>query len=111
MMKPLKRPSSGQIVRKDNPSDYTGDGASERVLLVNLFFIRFGTKDRVQGAAIMLSILLLLCISLVAILGYFSNNPLKDPWFEKIFSWLGSTFVFVSGVAVGRAGVSAPDRD
>ena len=109
-LKPLRRPKSNQVVHKDSPSDYTGDDASERVLRVNLLFLKFGTKDRVQGAAIMLSVLLLICVMAVSLLGFFSTDPSKILLFEKIFSWLGSTFVFVSGVAVGRAGVYAPDN-
>jgi hypothetical protein len=106
--KPLRRPASNEVVTKDKPEDYTGPEAGERTFYLNFYFIRFGTKDKIQGAAITLSVLLLLVIATVIIIGAF--NSTNASWLEKSLTWLGSTFVFLAGVAVGRAGVDGQDQ-
>jgi hypothetical protein len=97
----LKKPTAVDVSSKDNPSDYTGPDAPERVFHFNLKFIRFGTSDKIQGAAVLLSILLLLVIAGVIVAGLY--NP-TSPWIDKVFGWLSAAFLFVVGVAVGRSG-------
>lgn len=99
--KTLKKPEVVDVTSKDIPADYTGREAPERVFHFNLYFLKFGTSDRIQGAAVLLSILLLIVICGVIIGGI--SRP-DNPWVEKAFGWLSSAFLFVVGVAVGRSG-------
>lgn len=104
--KPLKRPTTVDESSKDTPADYTGKDAPERVFHFNLGFLKFGTSDKIQGAAVLLSILILIVICGVFAAGL-SNS--SNPWIEKAFGWLSSAFLFVVGVAVGRSG--SPNSD
>lgn len=81
--------------------DFTGDSAPERIFFINLFFFKYGTKDKAHGAAILLSLLLLFVILIVIGIG-FRLGP--SEWLDRVFTWLGSAFLFVAGVAVGRSG-------
>jgi hypothetical protein len=96
----LRPPPSGNVLLKDTPADYTAADAPDRVLIIDLWFLRYGTNDRFQGAAIFLGLLLIILISVVIIIGLFSSN---SEWLDRVFTWLGSAFLFVAGVAVGRA--------
>lgn len=98
--KVLRRPSSEEVIQKDSPADYTGPDAAERVLHINLGFLRFGTTDKLQGAALVVLMLLFPILILVVILGMF---PASNAWADRIFGWIGPVIVLVSGVAVGRA--------
>lgn len=90
------------VDRKLDDPDYTSDSpAPGRVLAINLPFFKYGTSDRFQGAAILLSIILLGVIALFLIGSIFADIP--DGRFDKIFSWLGGAFLLVMGVAIGRA--------
>jgi hypothetical protein len=100
-LRPLKRPSSANVGIRDSPADYTGADAPERVLIINLFFLRYGTTDRFQGAAIFLPFFLLSLLAIVIIVGLIKSD--ETPWFDRVFSWLGSAFLIVAGVAIGRA--------
>lgn len=76
--------------------DFTGEHAGDRVLRINLGFFKYGTKDQTHGAALVFSLLLLLCIVGVLAFGSGANA-------DKALSWLESAFLFVSGVAVGKS--------
>jgi hypothetical protein len=80
--------------------DFTGANAGGRVLQINLGFLRYGTNDATHAAAIVLSLILLACI--IGVLIFNMNTPGG----EKAFQWLGSAFLFVAGVAVGKGGSS-----
>lgn len=105
--KRLKRPPASDVVRKDSPSDYTGDNADERVLYINLYFIKFGSTDRLQGAALMLSMVLLFLIALSILGGFVSDSS----WAKEAIAWLGTPLMLVVGVAVGRALPSSKDSN
>jgi arginine exporter protein ArgO len=100
----LKRPQPSNVGPRDTPADYTGVDAPERVLIINLGILRYGTTDRFQGAAIFLSFILLFLLALVMIFGFICG---ETPLFDRIFGWLGSAFLFVAGVAIGRAASSS----
>src|SRR6266852_5215840 len=88
------------LATKTRP-DLTGPIAENRILFINARIIRYGTDDKAHAAAITLSLLLLLTALVVMILGLFATNT---QWLEKMLSWVGSAFLFVAGVAIGRGG-------
>ncbi len=96
----LNRPPQDRVLQRDAPADYTGPEAPERVLHINLWFVKFGTNDKLQGAAILLAIFILLLITVVI---FYGMTHTTTEWNEKVFSWLSSTFLIVAGVAIGRA--------
>jgi len=78
----------------------TGDSADERILFINLGIFRYGTDDKIQAAAIFLSIVLLIIIAFVI----FGAQGQGSVWNDKVFAWLTGAFLFVSGVALGKGG-------
>lgn len=100
-LKPLKRPDPSQVRQKDEPDDYTGDNASDRVLFINLGFFKYGTNDKSHGAAIILSFLLFVLLAVIFVIGFWATNV---DWAKECLRFVGTTFVFVAGVAVGRSG-------
>jgi hypothetical protein len=97
----LNKPSADRVLQRDTPADYTADEAPERVLHINMGFLKFGTNDKLQGAAIVLAVFLLILISAITIYGI-SHQP--SEFQDRVFNWLTNTFLVVLGVAVGRAG-------
>lgn len=90
------------VDRKLDDPDYTADTpAPGRILVISLPFFKYGTSDRFQGAAVLLSIVLLGVIAILLTASFIIDIP--DGRFDKIFSWLGGTFLLVMGVAIGRA--------
>lgn len=79
--------------------DFTGKTAPDRVLFLNLGFLKYGTSDKAHAASMALSGALLIMIALVAILGTF---PSTSAWADTLLKMLGSAFTFVVGVAIGR---------
>ncbi len=86
-------------------SDFTGKDARDRVLYINIWFLRYGTNDKAHAAAIVLSMVLLL-----ALLGlvFFGTHSGDAAWNDRAFSWLSGAFLFVAGVALGKS--SSPRR-
>ncbi|MFT8711443.1 hypothetical protein [Komagataeibacter rhaeticus] len=88
--------------------DYTNPkDANDRVFYLNLYFFKYGTNDKVHAASLLMSLILLFMIFWLLVIGLYSSN---DPWKDKLFSWLGSAFTFISGVAIGR-GVNGSKSD
>lgn len=79
-------------------NDFTGGEAENRVLHINLGFFKYGTSDRTHASALVLSLLLFLTIVGVLIFGD------GGTWSQEAFHWLSSSFLFVSGVALGKGG-------
>ena len=79
--------------------DFTGPDAPDRILHINLGFFKYGTNDKVHAAAVVFSLLLFTAIVGVLIFGLAATNA---GWAEKAFNWLGSAFLFVAGVALGK---------
>ena len=97
-------PPSGEVVSPDQPSDYTARSASRRALYINFGFIKLGTTDPLQGAAIFLSITFLLVAIVVIFLGaVMALNGIGD-WMETALAWIGAPLSVVIGVAIGRGG-------
>ena len=88
-------------------SDLTGDKADGRILYINLWFFKYGTNDRSHAAAIAISLILLLMICVVIALGTFEK--IDSSWIENVFDWLGGTFLFVAGIALGGRGEDSKD--
>ncbi len=84
-------------------ADYTGDTADRRVLRINLGIIRYGTDDKTHGAAVVFSLLLFAAICVIMVFGMITSDR---EWADKVLQWLGSAFLFVLGVAIGRSGNS-----
>ena len=80
--------------------DFTGDGhADHRVLFIKIKdFLKYGTNDKVHAAAIIFSLLLFTVIVLVIFIGFFCEH---SEWADKVFTWLGSAFLFSLGIAFG----------
>lgn len=80
--------------------DFTGDGYAEhRVLFIRIKdFLKYGTNDKVHAAAIIFSLLLFIVIFLVIIVGFFCEH---SEWADKVFTWLGSAFLFSLGIVFG----------
>lgn len=88
---------------KKGMNDFTGGEAQNRVLHINLGLFKYGTSDRTHAAALVLSLLLFGTIVGVLIFG---NG---GEWAKEAFHWLGSSFLFVSGVALGKGGNESKD--
>ena len=86
---------------KKGMNDFTGTVADNRVLHINLWVFKYGTSDRTHAAALVLSLLLFATIVGVLIFGHGGD------WAKEAFRWLGSSFLFVSGVALGKGGNEA----
>ena len=93
---------------KQGFSDFTGPSAENRVLHINLGFFRYGTSDKIHAAAMVLSLLLFLAIGGVFFSGIWLTSA---EWPDKVFSWLSSTFLFVTGVALGKGAGSDKQKD
>lgn len=91
--------------RKGLKNDFTGDGAENRVLHINLGFFKYGTDDKAHAGAMVLSMLLLVMIALTGVAGLIAQ---EDEWPGEILQMLGSAFTFVAGVAIGQ-GISKKD--
>jgi hypothetical protein len=79
--------------------DFTGPGASNRILFINLGFFKYGTADKAHAGSIFLSLVLLLVAFAIMIIGLYSG---QGAWVEKVLSLVWSAFLFVVGVSIGR---------
>jgi hypothetical protein len=105
----------------DTPDKYTAsapdyssvDRAENRVLFINTNWFKFGTADKSQAAALVLSVVLLATAVLVCVVGLLSLLSGKEPkWVEIVISWIGNAFLFTAGIAVGAGGQkSKPPTD
>jgi hypothetical protein len=85
--------------------DHTGGGAADgRVLRINFGFFKFGTDDKSQAIALILSVLLLAIITALAV---FANqtDTIKD-----LMGLLKSAVLLTIGVAVGNSGSGKQDK-
>ena len=55
-MKKLRDPDPENVINAEKKDDYTGDNASERSFFISLKFMKFGTRDDLQGAAFFFAI-------------------------------------------------------
>ncbi len=88
--------------------DWTAPEAPDRAFYINLLVFRYGTSDKAHGAAVLLSVLLLLVIIGLVFFGHALG--LSEAWLDRVFTWLGSAFLFVAGAAVGRSGNLENDK-
>ena len=108
-LKRLKDPPKDRILLRDTPADYTSpDGAPERVLLINLGIMKYGTTDRLQGAALFLAVILICLVIVLYISSLIKESP---DLFNHIFPWVANVFALVVGVAIGRGGGSAENGE
>lgn len=101
-------PQPDDDTKKGLPDFAADNFASDRVLHINLKFFKYGTNDKAHAAAIMLSLLLFMAIIIVIIIGMWVTNV---SWAEKAFNWLGSAFLFSSGIALGGSGKNRSKKD
>jgi hypothetical protein len=90
--------------------DQTGPNADGRVLYINLWLFKYGTDDKTHAAAVVFSFVLLIMIASIIIGGMVivtQENPARLAWVEKVFSWSGSAFLFIAGIALGSRGVGS----
>ena len=97
--KGLAKPDPDNLVGTDTEQDYTADKASNRALYINLWLMKYGTADPLQGAAILLSLILLALALVSLIVGFFNAD-----WAKDALAWLVSPLMLSIGVAVGRSG-------
>lgn len=81
----------------DRSTDYTADNAPRRSFYINLKILKFGTPDIIQGAAITLSIFLLIAIMVLGVL--VTILPNRAGHGMDILSYLLAAAI---GVAIGR---------
>jgi arginine exporter protein ArgO len=86
-------------------SDFTGPEADNRVLHINLGILKYGTNDKAHAAAVVFSLLLFIAIMGVLIFGS------GGEWTKEAFRWLGSAFLFVAGVAIGKGNDAESNKD
>lgn len=99
ILEPDTGPSNKPDAYTLSAPDYTQPTAPERVFYINLLFFRYGTKDKAHGASVLLSLVLLITVIIVILLGLYVG---PSEWLDRVFTWLGSAFLFIAGVAVGR---------
>ena len=73
---------------------------------MNLGFIKFGTTDFLQGAAILLTLFFLL-LALVAIIAGMWNVE----WAEYVLAWIATPLALALGVAIGSSSRSNSEGD
>ena len=78
--------------------DYTGEQADNRVLLIDLRFLKLGIPEISKAIALVLCLIILAFSFTIMIVGLWVNNTI---WLDRIFSWLGNAFLFLVGFAVG----------
>jgi hypothetical protein len=107
-MRKLRRPEPENVWPHENENDYTGSQASERTFHFNLKFIKFGTKDRFQGAAILLTCFLLTVLLILLLVGAFLETA--QNWLAPSTAWVQNSLLFVMGIALGRATINREER-
>ncbi len=80
----------------DKTTDYTAESAPKRTFYINLKFFKFGTPDHIQGAAITVSVILLVVFLLAATISIWSDKVGQSLWF------LTHLLSVTIGVAIGR---------
>ena len=106
--KVLKKPRPNEVLDKtDSNSDYTGDAADNRFLRISIWGMKYGTNDKVQGAALMIGLLLMISIVFVTIGGFWATTT---DWAERVLQTLGPILTLVIGVAIGKSS-SGGDAD
>ena len=98
---PIKPPTNTSLVpdkaTEKGIMDYTGDEPSDgRVFHINLGFFKYGTDDKIHGAAMVFSFLLFLCVASIMVFGDGSA------WADKLFNWTTGAFLFALGIALGK---------
>lgn len=85
---------------RERPADYTGSGASGRVLFIDTGWVKFGTDDKTLVTSFFLSAAILMIILVTIVVGGFFGH---EDWWNTVFNWLGNAFLFTAGVAIGKS--------
>jgi hypothetical protein len=84
-------------------SDQTGPEASGRTFYLNVGILRYGTSDKIQGAAILLALFILIFYLIVLTFSIFGSiTVFNQTIIEKTLSALWNGFWLALGVAFGR---------
>ena len=103
--KPLKDPPKEPLPVVDNDADYTGPHAPKRSFFLHLGFMRYGTPDNLQGAAIVLSLILLVFLVIITMTSLFTGNDVSYG-----VNWLSHSLMMTIGVAIGRTVPNFPNK-
>ena len=83
---------------KENPAFHEGGGAGQ-VFHFKRWGLSYGTDDKGNAAALILSALLLIVFFAVIVAGLIADRE----WIPTALQILGTAFTFVAGVAVGKS--------
>lgn len=95
----------GENPRSDSRKDYAKEKTEERSFFLNLWFLGYKTPDTIQGAAVLLTVLLLIILTMLTLIGLINEN--KD--IMDVVSWLTYPLMATIGVAIGRNIPKSPD--
>lgn len=82
---------------KTGIDDYTSGSAAKRVMHLNFGLFKYGTDDQTHAAAILLSLLELLCLMILLTAGP-ATDQVKD-----MISFLQHALLLTVGVAIGQS--------
>ena len=96
----LPDPESRKDGRYDNEVDYSDPSVSGgRRFYLNFGFMRYGTSDAIQGAALLLTFVLLILVVISVVAAFWlPSESIKD-----IREWLTPPIMLTLGVAIGRS--------
>ena len=96
----LPPPEHPSVAVTDKIEDYTSTSdVPGRAFILNFGLVRYGTKDAIQGASILLSLVMLLMLALAFIADIFTGRTLT----KDLLSWITTPLMLAIGVAIGRS--------
>lgn len=106
LIPPLKNTSPvPDNATKKGMQDYTRlSDADGRVFYINLGFFKYGTDDKVHGAAMVFSILLFALVACIMLFGTGTT------WADKLFNWATGAFLFSLGIALGKGADTTKEK-
>lgn len=96
----LPSPEHPKATINDNRDDYTSvQDVPGRAFLLNFGLIRFGTGDTIQGASVLLALIMLLML----FIAFISDVVLARSTTEALLGWITTPLMLAIGVAIGRS--------
>ena len=94
---PPERPSASVT---DTTEDYTSTSdVPGRAFVLNFGRIRYGTKDAIQGASILLALVMLLMLAIAFVADIFTDRAMT----KDLLNWITTPLMLAIGVAIGRS--------
>jgi hypothetical protein len=78
---------------------FTDGGAPNQVFHFNIGWISYGTDDKGHAASLILSLAILALLFIGVVLGMMVDRP----WMGDTLKMLGSAFLIVAGIAIGKS--------